>query len=344
MAAHAQGRAAMMAAEAVLSVSHWRSPMHTLKPLVHGSADAVGLAGASRRRALAQAQTEPAQRSSSKKVIVTGSSIKRLRDVGALPVQTITRSEIDRAGVSSAEQLIALLTSNGNGVDNLASQSDVVAGDARGNNGASFANLRGQGSRNTLVLLNGRRVASHGLNGTAVNLNTIPINAIDRVEVLKDGASAIYGTDAIGGVINFITKNNLNGLQFEAFVDLPERKGGEIYGVKASGGIGNVAQDGFNLMFAVAHSDNKILTGGQRDFVNTFQPDRGLSVDTRGTPIATVFALATTSTVTNIFSPIAALGAAGPSSAGVLRPGDPLRYQGINPLDLPGGAGCASVP
>ncbi len=291
----------------------------------------------------AQAQT-PAAGATLEKVIVTGSSIKRLKDTGALPVQTFTRAEIDRAGVSSAEQLIGLLTSNGNGVDNMASQSDVVGGDARGNNGASFANLRGQGSRNTLVLLNGRRVAAHGLNGTAVNLNTIPINAIERVEILKDGASAIYGTDAIGGVINFITKKDLSGVQLEAFVDLPERKGGEIYGVTASGGLGNLATNGYNLMFAVAHTDNKILTGSQRDFVNTFQPDRGLAVDTRGTPIATVFAVATSPTVTNIFSPIAALGAAGPSATGALRPGDPVRYQGINTLDLPGGAGCGSMP
>jgi iron complex outermembrane receptor protein len=278
------------------------------------------------------------------KVVVTGSSIKRLRDEGSLPVQVFTRAEIDRAGISSAEQLVGLLTSNGNGVDNMASQSDVVAGDARGNNGASFANLRGQGSRNTLVLLNGRRVASHGLNGTAVNLNTIPMNAIERVEVLKDGASAIYGTDAIGGVINFITKKNLSGLQLEGFMDVPERKGGEVYGVKVSGGLGNLDKDGYNVLFAAAHTDNKILTGQQRDFVNTFQPDRGLSVDTRGTPIATVFAVGTTATVTNIFSPIAALGAAGPSSTGVLRPGDTVRYNGINTLDLPGGAGCGSMP
>ncbi|MFG6448323.1 TonB-dependent receptor plug domain-containing protein [Roseateles sp. BYS180W] len=265
------------------------------------------------------------------KVTVTGSSIKRLRDEGALPVQVINRRDIERAGLATAEQLVGQLTSSGNGMDNAAAQSDVVAGDQRGNNGASFANLRGQGSRNTLVLLNGRRMASHGLNGTAVNLNTIPMSAIERVEVLKDGASAIYGTDAIGGVINFITRKDLSGLQAEAFVDLPQKSGGEIYSAKLSGGVGSLERDGYNLMFALARTENKALTGQQRDFVNTFQSHRGLSVDTRGTPVATVFARAGMDT---IFSP---------NSAGVLRPGDAQRYNGVNVLALPGAAGCASM-
>ncbi|MFX7866427.1 Plug domain-containing protein, partial [Acinetobacter baumannii] len=66
------------------------------------------------------------------------------------------------------------------------------------NNGSSAASLRGLGSQYTLVLLNGRRLSTHGLNGQSVDLNGIPLAALDRVEVLKDGASAIYGTDAIG--------------------------------------------------------------------------------------------------------------------------------------------------
>lgn len=264
------------------------------------------------------------------KVIVTGSSIKRLKDEGSLPVQIISSADIDRAGIATAEQLVSRLTSSSSGMDNMAAQSDVTSGDQRGNNGASFANLRGQGSRNTLVLLNGRRVASHGLNGTAVNLNTIPMSAIERVEVLKDGASAIYGTDAIGGVINFITRKDLQGLQAEVLLDLPQKSGGEIYSTKLSGGFGNYDSDGFNVMFAIARTENKALTGTQRDFVNTFQSDRGLSVDTRGTPLATVFGRSGLSTIF--------------PTAGVTRPGDPVVYNGVNTLALPGAAGCASMP
>ena len=163
------------------------------------------------------------------RITVTGSSIKRIAAEGALPVQTISAAELTRQGIVNAEQLIATLTSNGNGLDNLASNSDVVSGQARGNNGATSANLRGQGSNATLILLNGRRIAAHGLNGGTVDLNQIPMAAVERVEVLKDGASSIYGTDAIGGVINFILRTNFQGLRAAASIDVTEAGGGNIY-------------------------------------------------------------------------------------------------------------------
>ncbi|MGZ8314362.1 MAG: TonB-dependent receptor plug domain-containing protein, partial [Telluria sp.] len=131
------------------------------------------------------------------RVEITGSSIKRIAKEGALPVEVISRKQLEEQGIVNAEQLIATLNVNGNGSDNLASNADVTSGAQRGNNGASSANLRGQGADSTLVLLNGRRVAPHGMKGSAVDLNSIPFAAVDRVEVLKDGASAIYGTDAI---------------------------------------------------------------------------------------------------------------------------------------------------
>ena len=146
------------------------------------------------------------------KFVVTGSLIKRLADEGSLPVQVLSRQDMEQQGIASAEQMIMAININGNGLDNLASNSDVVSGAQRGNNGASSANLRGQGNGATLVLLNGRRIASHGLNGGVVDLNSIPFAALERVEILKDGASAIYGTDAIGGVINFILRTNYTGL------------------------------------------------------------------------------------------------------------------------------------
>ncbi len=276
--------------------------------------------------------TSPAwSQGSDQRVEITGSNIKRSIDDGALPIKVIRREDLARSGLVTAEQVVASLTSNGNGVDNMASQSDVVSGDSRGNNGASFANLRGQGSRNTLVLINGRRVAAHGLNGTAVNLNTIPMTAVDRIEVLKDGASAIYGTDAIGGVINFILRKNATGLELTAFADLTQHTGGEIYRASATGGIGDLDKDGFNATLSVARTENKALRGTQRDFVNTFQPDRGLSVDTTGTPYATAVPIAG---VPNIL---------GTSTTGILRPGDGQRYNRINPLNLPGGAGCGTM-
>ena len=118
------------------------------------------------------------------RITITGSSIKRIAAEGALPIQVISGAELERRGITNAEQVIMELSTNGNGLDNLASNADVVSGQARGNNGASSANLRGQGASSTLILLNGRRVAAHGLNGGVVDLNQIPMAAVERVEVL----------------------------------------------------------------------------------------------------------------------------------------------------------------
>src|SRR5690606_10910600 len=121
-------------------------------------------------------------------------------------------------------------------------------------------------------LLNGRRVAAHGLRGTAVDLNSIPFSAIDRVEVLRDGASAVYGTDAIGGVINFITKTDYSGLQVNAFVDMTEAGGGNIYNTNVLFGAGDLDADRWNVFGTVAFKKNDILRGNSRDFSNGFQP------------------------------------------------------------------------
>ena len=266
------------------------------------------------------------------RVEITGSSIKRVQAEGALPLTIITREELNREGISSTEQAIMLLTSNGSGLDNLASNADVVDGAQRGNNGASSANLRGQGANATLILLNGRRVAAHGLNGGQIDLNQIPFAALERIEVLKDGASAIYGTDAVGGVINFITRRNFSGLTAEAFTDVTQQGGGDILRGSITGGFGNFGKDGFNVLATLAYSDNQKLRGDQRDFTSSLQFNRGLSPDTRGTPHGTIMPLAGT------IIPSAGSAPFVPGSTTVRAAG------GINALDLPGGAGCGSIP
>ena len=266
----------------------------------------------------------------SQEILVTGSRIRRDPNDSALPLQIITTEEISRNGISSPEQLLGFLTTNGTGADNLASNADVVSGQQRGNNGASFANLRSQGSGATLVLLNNRRVAAHGLQGSAVDVNQIPFAAIERVEVLKEGASAIYGTDAIGGVINFILRKDYQGFGVQGFADVAEEGDHTIYRTSAIAGYGDLRADGFNVMAAISYSDVPELRGDQRDFVNTFQPNRGLSPDTRGTPFATIFPLAGT------FFPNA--------GSTPLIPGTAVRASGgLNILDLPGAEGCASI-
>ncbi len=269
-------------------------------------------------------------------IIITGSRIKQDPSKSALPLQIITNVDIERNNLANPEALNMYLTANGSGADNLASNADVTTGAQRGTNGLSSANLRGQGSGATLVLLNGRRVAAHGLSGSAVDVNQIPFAAIERVEVLKEGASAIYGTDAVGGVINYITKKNYKGIGATAMSDFTQEGGGNIYRLSGIAGYGDLNDQGFNVMAAVSYSWNEILRGSQRDFVNGNQPNRGLSVDTRGTPIATVFNTGSnsfffpTGTLTGGLTLTAPNG--GNAAAG-----------GINILDLPGGAGCSSM-
>ena len=303
-------------------------------------AQAVSLACLSMQVA-AQQTTPPAAPQQLERVEVTGSSIRRVDKEGQTPVQIITREELDRAGVVTVEQLLQRLSTNGNGANNLASNSDVGAGSGRGNNGLSAANLRGQGDNATLILLNGRRVASHGLNGGVVDLNSIPFAAIQRVEVLKDGASAVYGADAVGGVINFILRKDFTGITAAASADITQQGGGNIARASATFGFGGLDTNGFNIMGSVASTRNQLLRGDQRDFVNTFQPDRGLSVDTRGTPFATAVAV---SSIRNILSSRATPTSAITNSRGPTLPGGGTQtYGSINVLDLPGQAGCKSI-
>ena len=160
------------------------------------------------------------------KIEVTGSSIKRTLEGGPLPLQIITRDEISRAGIISAEQLMEYISANGTATDNLSSATLIVAStdlERRNNNGNASANLRGLGAGSTLVLLNGRRVSTHGLKANSVDLNSIPLAAVERVEILKDGASAIYGTDAIGGVINFILRKDFTGGEVTVLGDITQK-------------------------------------------------------------------------------------------------------------------------
>jgi iron complex outermembrane recepter protein len=281
--------------------------------------------------------TETSSSEESTTILVTGSRIKRDPNDSALPLTIITPDDLSREGINSPEQFISFLSTNGNGADNLASNSDVVSGAARGgNNGLSAANLRGQGPGATLVLLNGRRVAAHGIGGGAVDVNQIPFAAIERIDVLKDGASAIYGTDAVGGVINFITKSSFQGVALNGFTDITQEGDSPIYRLSGTAGYGDLNDQGFNIMASVSKSWNGVLYGRDRDFVNGNQPNRGLSVDTRGTPIATIFPNGANA----LFAPTGSL----ISGVSLIEAGATTAASGgINILDLPGGAGCGSV-
>ncbi|MHC9086125.1 TonB-dependent receptor plug domain-containing protein [Luteimonas sp. RIT-PG2_3] len=256
-------------------------------------------------------------------VTVTGSRIKRTEVETALPITVIQKSDITAQGITSAEQLLMYLNIASNSGDSLAANSGIAPPGTRGNNGVSGANLRGQGADATLVLLNGRRVATHGLAGQVVDLNSIPFSAIERVEVLRDGASAVYGTDAIGGVINFITRSDYQGAGVTTNIDATHDGGGNIYSANVIAGFGDLDVDRWNVWGTLSYKKNNILRGSDRDFANSFQPDRGLSPDTSGPPFATVTALA-----------------GGLITGGLVDPLDNTQQTRVNILDLPGAAGC----
>ena len=154
-------------------------------------------------------------------IIVVGSQIKGARVTDALPVTLLKESDMDAIGAMSASELFGSLPSNGvmnfNGTDTVSGGVNSARGDV------ASINLRGIGSSNTLILLNGRRVVQHPgtqsenlLPVVTANLNAIPISGIRRVEVLQDGASAIYGTDAVAGVINTVLRDNYDGYRISA--------------------------------------------------------------------------------------------------------------------------------
>ena len=207
------------------------------------------------------------------KVEITGSAIKRLESETALPVQVITRADIDKAGVTTAAELMARVSANSGGLTDGVSIN--VGGDQRGFNSA---NLRGIGTSSTLVLLNGRRMANFASPGddTGVDLNNIPAAAIQRVEILLDGASALYGTDAIGGVINFITRKDFQGLELSAYGLKTDEGGAGKRTATISAGKGDLSRDGFNVfgVFDVQRTD--ALNTAQRAFIPQLQIEQRL--------------------------------------------------------------------
>ena len=190
--------------------------------------------------AAAAAMPALAQDQQLERVVVTGSAIKRIDAETAVPVTVIRFEDLKQQGITSVEQVMTALSA----VQMQQGSSQVVGA---GTGGASFADMRGIGANKTLVLLNGRRIANNALDSSAPDLNTIPFAAIQRIEVLRDGASALYGTDAIGGVINFITRKDFVGGTITVGADSPKDKGGKSSNVNLGYGFGDVEKNGFNV-------------------------------------------------------------------------------------------------
>ena len=202
-----------------------------------------------------------AQEASLQRVEVTGSSIKKIASEGALPVQTISRADIEKSGVKSAEDLIQALPA----MQGFNTSSESVNG---GGGGIQNASLHTIGARYTLVLLNGRRLASYN-GGSAVNLSSIPLSAVERVEVLTDGASALYGSDAIAGVVNFILRKGQTDFAVDASYNKPQQQGGSSKSFSISKGFGDLENDRFNVMLSYSREDQAALFASDRSFASS---------------------------------------------------------------------------
>ena len=225
-----------------------------------GSACLVALGG--EVKAADADTTAPAPAPELVEIVVTGSSIAQKLDSSPLPVTLISSEEIAKSGFTSATDLLQNLP----GMQGFVPASSSVNG---GGNGVTTAAVHSMPSKYTLVLLDGQRVAGFDLSAVAgegfgVNLNSIPLDAIERVEVLTDGASALYGADAIAGVVNFILKKNQTEGRVFYNASIPSESGGGAWNAGFSKGFGDLDSDGWNILLTYSHDVQDKLEASQR--------------------------------------------------------------------------------
>jgi iron complex outermembrane recepter protein len=210
----------------------------------------------------AQTPPQPKAEVEEEEIVITGSRIKRDEFTSAAPVQVITRERTILEGVTDqAEAIQSTSTAAGSGQINSTFTGFVVDGGP----GINTVSLRGLGAQRSLVLLNGRRLPPAGVGGTVgpVDLNILPNSVVNRIEILKDGASSIYGSDAVAGVVNVITRQRLEGGRFGASANnMPG--GGDEY--QFEGGYG-WTWDNASLSIAGEFYSRKELEYGDRSFL-----------------------------------------------------------------------------
>jgi iron complex outermembrane recepter protein len=210
-------------------------------------------------------------------VVVTGTSIKGVAET-SLPVEVLSAEDVQRTGATNVEQLFRQITAASSIGSTVAAQATGFATGA-----ISTISLRGLGSDRTLVLINGLRSSEYGGGGggvaNSVDISSIPVSAIERVEILKDGASAIYGSDAIAGVVNFILKTDFEGLTLSAYGGTPTQAGGgEEDSASLFAGFGNIKSDGYNVNFGINYDHQGQIVGDHRSFAGRYQPQFGNDV------------------------------------------------------------------
>lgn len=198
------------------------------------------------------------------RIEVTGSRIKRSDLEGASPVTTITAEDMKVEGNFTVAD--ALRNSNLNSFGSFSERSGSSA------QSQATINLRGAGSSRTLVLIDGKRFpGSPTLGGASANLNAIPMAAVERIDILTDGASSTYGSDAIAGVVNIIMKKNFQGLEFNVGGGSRDRDGGLTS--KEFSVVAGYEMDKGNITFAFDHQDREGISDGDRDFTAPWMKD-----------------------------------------------------------------------
>ena len=204
-------------------------------------------------------QTDSKAEATEQRIVVTGSKLKRLGAIAPNPMTVITGSDIQNAGITNVGELLNKLPSSNVGISPETSNNTIFA------NGLNKTSLRGLGSSRTLVLVNGRRFVGGSAGSSAVDLNSIPTATIDRIEVVTGGASAVYGSDAIAGVVNIITRKLTDGVELDASYTKPSQNGGEKAQLSFTYGTA-FAEDKGTMIFNVTANDAKQIRDSDRDF------------------------------------------------------------------------------
>ncbi len=209
--------------------------------------------------AIAQEQTQQLER-----VEVVGSAIKRTSSEGVSPIEVLSRKQIERTGATSVNELLRSIPS----ID-IFDQGELASNSPAASGTASIA-MRGLSSSEVLVLLNGRRMPVNALYdssgaGAAFDINSLPIGAIERVEILKDGGSALYGADAVAGVINFVTKTDYQGIEATASWGQSSRGDGTEKRLGLSAGFGDLSADRFNVLVGLDYLKRDPILRKDRD-------------------------------------------------------------------------------
>ena len=199
----------------------------------------------------------PDQKKYDERVEVTGSHIRKIDVEGASPILTVNRKDIEKTNYNSVSDIMRDTTVSAFG----------SARESSGSNAAGVASidLRGLGADNTLVLLNGQRLPTDAVTGY-VDINLIPTAAVERVDVLKDGSSAVYGSDALAGVVNMITRKDFNGSEVTMSQTTPEYKGGKRQDISL---VNGVSKGKFSMVNVVQYRNNEVVYSRDRKFSNT---------------------------------------------------------------------------